>query len=83
MQNLASTGLFGWTSPNDGNNPISANYLVGFSSTAVSGANKWVFDGSIEVTVIGMVPEPSSLTLLAAGTFSLLAYEWRRRKAKA
>ncbi len=29
------------------------------------------------------VPEPTTLTLLGVGTLSLLAYEWRRRKAKA
>jgi hypothetical protein len=29
------------------------------------------------------VPEPSTLALLGLGTFSLLAYDWRRRKAKA
>jgi hypothetical protein len=29
------------------------------------------------------IPEPSSFALLGLGSFSLLAYEWRRRKAKA
>jgi len=29
------------------------------------------------------VPEPSTFALLGLGTFGLLAYEWRRRKAKA
>jgi hypothetical protein len=36
--------------------------------------------GAFQVSDLGFVPEPGTLTLLATGVFGLLAYAWRKRK---
>lgn len=59
---VGGTAKFAWESPNTGATPISADYIVGFSSTATSGAQTRVFGGSINVKITGLVPEPAGAT---------------------
>lgn len=84
VQNFSTSGTFTYDSPDSGPDPISANYIIGFSSTAVdqtTGA-KFVFDGNIDVTVNGLTPDhASTLGLLGLSAFCLLACHWTRRMA--
>jgi hypothetical protein len=40
----------------------------------------WSIVDSLSLTTVGSVPEPSSLVLVSAGVFGLLAYAWRKRR---
>jgi PEP-CTERM motif len=76
--------------------PIGASGVFSFESTLgptsqdylVVGFNDFGFDINAGTTVgpgiaSSAIPEPTSLTLLALGSLSLLGYGWRRRKAVA
>lgn len=54
---------------------IAANY-----STSNPGGSYEVYVDNLTYTATGVIPEPSSLALLAAGLLGLLAYAWRKRK---
>jgi fibronectin-binding autotransporter adhesin len=43
------------------------------------GARTWTFNEASGVLSVAAVPEPSSLAMLAAGLFGLLAYAWKKR----
>jgi hypothetical protein len=78
---------------------IFANGVAGFQSVAqskvwaaapgtpatetleIEGLGRIIYQNDDEF--VGDVPEPTTFALLGLGTLSLLAYDWRRRKAKA
>ncbi len=52
-----------------------------FTELSLDGGNTWIpSDGSAHVN---LVPEPSTVTLLAIGLFGLFGYAWRRRRSVA
>jgi hypothetical protein len=53
--------------------------LCGFSDDAVSGPYQGVAFDNVRLDV-DVVPEPSTILLLASGVIGLLAYAWRKRK---
>jgi hypothetical protein len=57
--------------------PGTFNLDLPANSTQYVGYYAWLFG-----TASSQIPEPSSLALVGIGAISLLAYGWRRRKAK-
>jgi len=63
-----------------GANTLPADYEIGHCGVYPDGDYIWAnINHASEYAASGVIPEPSTVILLATGAFGLLAYGWRRR----
>jgi hypothetical protein len=81
LRSVEPAATFSWTAPHHDDTLVSAEYTIDFYSTASDGilSDQRTFNGEIDVTVYGYVPEPSTLALVGTGFVGLALMAYRRR----